>query len=235
MRRTGLQPFDSTSKVRRLAGWPAVEFDGRLLLSHQDALLVGGKVQAPPGWADHVVFLDPARATASSALLRSLKRQAISMITLTASEAGGLESDAPAVRDSEQVILIDEAAAKIKIEIDSKPEVMDKLDRRLIQLKIEREAVKKEKDEASKKRLEALLMKSEIAAAQALINSVTPPPVLTSFAQWTAGFDFPAGTAGADEDPDRDGLARTPQRVHRMSGHRAYPRKCERMTVNQGD
>ena len=49
--------------------------------------------------------------------------------------------------------LIDEAAAKIKIEIDSKPEVMDKLDRRVIQLKIEREAVKKEKDEASQKRL----------------------------------------------------------------------------------
>ncbi|WP_420477104.1 ATP-dependent chaperone ClpB [Noviherbaspirillum sp. ST9] len=49
--------------------------------------------------------------------------------------------------------LIDEAASKIKIEIDSKPEVMDKLDRRLIQLKIEREAVKKEMDEASQKRL----------------------------------------------------------------------------------
>ena len=49
--------------------------------------------------------------------------------------------------------LIDEAAAKIKIEIDSKPEAMDKLDRRLIQLKIEREAVKKETDEASQKRL----------------------------------------------------------------------------------
>ena len=49
--------------------------------------------------------------------------------------------------------LIDEAAAKIKIEIDSKPELMDKLDRRLIQLKIEREAVKKEKDEASIRRL----------------------------------------------------------------------------------
>jgi len=48
--------------------------------------------------------------------------------------------------------LIDEAAAKIKIEIDSKPEAMDKLDRRLIQLKIEREAVRKEKDEASLKR-----------------------------------------------------------------------------------
>ena len=49
--------------------------------------------------------------------------------------------------------LIDEAAARIKMEIDSKPESMDKLDRRLIQLKIEREAVKKEHDEASKKRL----------------------------------------------------------------------------------
>jgi len=49
--------------------------------------------------------------------------------------------------------LIDEAAAKIKIEIDSKPEAMDKLDRRLIQLKIEREAVKKEHDEASRRRL----------------------------------------------------------------------------------
>jgi len=52
--------------------------------------------------------------------------------------------------------LIDEAASRIKMEIDSKPEVMDKLDRRLIQLKIEREAVKKEKDEASKKRLSLL-------------------------------------------------------------------------------
>jgi ATP-dependent Clp protease ATP-binding subunit ClpB len=49
--------------------------------------------------------------------------------------------------------LIDEAASRIKMEIDSKPEVMDKLDRRVIQLKIEREAVKREKDEASKKRL----------------------------------------------------------------------------------
>ncbi|MXS84630.1 ATP-dependent chaperone ClpB [Nitrosomonas sp. HPC101] len=52
--------------------------------------------------------------------------------------------------------LIDEAAARIRMERDSKPEVMDKLDRRLIQLKIEREAVKKEKDEASKKRLALL-------------------------------------------------------------------------------
>ena len=49
--------------------------------------------------------------------------------------------------------LIDEAAARIKMEIDSKPEEMDKLDRRIIQLKIEREAVKREQDDASKKRL----------------------------------------------------------------------------------
>ena len=48
--------------------------------------------------------------------------------------------------------LIDEAASRIKMEIDSKPEVMDKLERRMIQLKIEREAVRREKDEGSKKR-----------------------------------------------------------------------------------
>lgn len=56
--------------------------------------------------------------------------------------------------------LIDEAASKIKMEIDSKPESMDKLERRIIQLKIEREAVKKETDDASKKRLE--IIESEI-------------------------------------------------------------------------
>src|SRR5947208_5947962 len=56
--------------------------------------------------------------------------------------------------------LIDEAAARIKMEIDSKPEAMDRLDRRLIQLKIEREAIKKEKDEASQKRL--ALIETEI-------------------------------------------------------------------------
>ncbi len=50
--------------------------------------------------------------------------------------------------------LIDEAASRIKMEIDSKPEVMDRLDRRLIQLRIEDVAVAKEKDEASKRRLE---------------------------------------------------------------------------------
>ncbi|WP_018608895.1 ATP-dependent chaperone ClpB [Uliginosibacterium gangwonense] len=57
--------------------------------------------------------------------------------------------------------LIDEAAARIRMEIDSKPEEMDRLERRLIQLKIEREAMKKETDEASQKRL--ALIEEEIA------------------------------------------------------------------------
>ncbi len=52
--------------------------------------------------------------------------------------------------------LIDEAASRIRMEIDSKPEVLDKLERRLIQLKIEREALKKESDDASVKRLQEL-------------------------------------------------------------------------------
>ena len=60
--------------------------------------------------------------------------------------------------------LIDEAAAKVKIEIDSKPEVIDKLDRRLIQLQIEREAVKREKDEGSQKRFG--LIEEEIVKLQ---------------------------------------------------------------------
>ena len=66
--------------------------------------------------------------------------------------------------------LIDEAAARIKMEIDSKPEVMDKLDRRMIQLKIEREAVKKEKDEASIKRLQ--LIEDELTKLQREYNDL---------------------------------------------------------------
>jgi ATP-dependent Clp protease ATP-binding subunit ClpB len=64
--------------------------------------------------------------------------------------------------------LIDEAASKIKIEIDSKPEVMDRLDRRLIQLKIEKEAVNKEKDEGSLRRLG--LIEEEIQKLQREYN-----------------------------------------------------------------
>ncbi|MBA4328708.1 MAG: ATP-dependent chaperone ClpB [Polaromonas sp.] len=66
--------------------------------------------------------------------------------------------------------LIDEAAAKIKIEMDSKPEVMDKLDRRLIQLQIEREAVRREKDESSQKRF--ALIEEEITRLQKEISDL---------------------------------------------------------------
>lgn len=66
--------------------------------------------------------------------------------------------------------LIDEAASKIKIEIDSKPEAIDRLDRRMIQLQIEREAMKKEKDEASQKRLG--LIEEEIARLQKEISDL---------------------------------------------------------------
>jgi ATP-dependent Clp protease ATP-binding subunit ClpB len=66
--------------------------------------------------------------------------------------------------------LIDEAASKIKIELDSKPEVMDKLDRRLIQLQIEREAVKREKDESSQKRFG--LIEEEILTLQKEISDL---------------------------------------------------------------
>ena len=60
--------------------------------------------------------------------------------------------------------LVDEAASRIRMEIDSKPESMDRLERRLIQLKIEREALRKESDDASRERLARL--ESEIAAAE---------------------------------------------------------------------
>lgn len=58
--------------------------------------------------------------------------------------------------------LIDEAASRIRLEIDSKPEAMDKLERKLIQYKIEQEALKKEEDDASKKRLSELQGKIEV-------------------------------------------------------------------------
>ncbi|MDP1741713.1 ATP-dependent chaperone ClpB [Polaromonas sp.] len=66
--------------------------------------------------------------------------------------------------------LIDEAASKIAIERDSKPEVMDKLDRRLIQLQIEREAVRREKDESSQKRFS--LIEEEIVKLQKEISDL---------------------------------------------------------------
>ena len=66
--------------------------------------------------------------------------------------------------------LIDEAAARIRMEMDSKPEVMDKLSRRMVQLEIERLAVRKEKDEASKKRMQ--LIEDELAKLQREYNDL---------------------------------------------------------------
>src|SRR5690606_4620566 len=65
--------------------------------------------------------------------------------------------------------LLDEAAARIRMEIDSKPEVMDRLDRRIIQLKIEREAVKKETDEGSQRRLKTI--EDELERKSTRLNS----------------------------------------------------------------
>lgn len=54
-------------EVMDRCGWPAIPLDGRLLVSHQDALLVGGKVQAPGGYADHVAFIAPGACKACGA------------------------------------------------------------------------------------------------------------------------------------------------------------------------
>ena len=89
--------------------------------------------------------------------------------------------------------LIDEAASKIKIEMDSKPEVMDKLDRRLIQLQIEREAVRKEKDEASQKRFE--LINEEISSLKKEIADLDEI--------WTAEKASAQGSAQVREDIDK--------------------------------
>lgn len=61
------------------AGWPKIEYDGKLLVSHQDALLMGGKVQAAPGFADHVIFKDHAicRACREKTCIEACSGQAI--------------------------------------------------------------------------------------------------------------------------------------------------------------
>ncbi|HVL08604.1 MAG TPA: ATP-dependent chaperone ClpB [Burkholderiaceae bacterium] len=89
--------------------------------------------------------------------------------------------------------LIDEAAARIKMEIDSKPEVMDRLDRRVIQLQIEREAVKKETDEASLKRLD--LIEQEITRLQKEYADLDEI--------WRAEKGAAQGTASLKEEIDR--------------------------------
>ncbi|QPF74776.1 ATP-dependent chaperone ClpB [Roseateles sp. DAIF2] len=89
--------------------------------------------------------------------------------------------------------LIDEAAAKIKIELDSKPEVMDRLDRRMIQLKIEREAVRREQDEGSQKRF--TLIEEELLKLQREYNDLEEI--------WTHEKAQAQGSAHVKEEIDR--------------------------------
>ncbi len=51
--------IEADDALMERCGWPAIQYDGKLLVTQQDALLMGGKVQAPAGYADHVVFVHP--------------------------------------------------------------------------------------------------------------------------------------------------------------------------------
>ncbi|MGH8541728.1 MAG: ATP-dependent chaperone ClpB [Stenotrophobium sp.] len=101
--------------------------------------------------------------------------------------------------------LMDEAAARISIEIDSKPEALDRIDSRLIQLKIEREALKKEKDEGAKRSLAAL--NEEIRKLERECSDLEE--------KWKAEKASVAGSAGVKEELDR---ARTDMEAARRAG-----------------
>ena len=89
--------------------------------------------------------------------------------------------------------LMDEAASRLRMQVDSKPEALDEIDRRLLQLKIEAEALKKEKDDASKDRLATI--EGEIAELQTQSDELTTA--------WAAEKDKLKGTASAKEELDR--------------------------------
>lgn len=89
--------------------------------------------------------------------------------------------------------LMDEAASRLRMQVDSKPEELDEIDRRLLQLKIEAEALKKEKDDASKDRLASI--ESEIAGLQSQSDELTTA--------WAAEKQKLKGAASAKEDLDR--------------------------------
>jgi ATP-dependent Clp protease ATP-binding subunit ClpB len=89
--------------------------------------------------------------------------------------------------------LMDEAASRIRIEIDSKPEALDRLDRRLIQLKIEREALKKESDEGARRSLAVL--EEEIAKLDREVSDLDE--------KWKAEKSTVAGSAGVKDELDR--------------------------------
>jgi len=89
--------------------------------------------------------------------------------------------------------LVDEAASKLRMEVDSKPEAVDELDRRIVQMKIEREALKKEKDPASRERLKKL--DDELATLEAKSNELTM--------QWKAEKEKLAGATRIKEKLDQ--------------------------------
>ena len=89
--------------------------------------------------------------------------------------------------------LVDEAASRVRMAVDSKPEALDEIDRRLVQLKIEREALKKESDSASQQRLEKL--EDEIADLEGQSDDLT--------ARWKSEKDKVAGGAQLRETLDR--------------------------------
>ncbi|THB67254.1 MAG: 4Fe-4S ferredoxin, partial [Desulfovibrio sp.] len=75
------------NEIMNRVGWPEIPLDGQLLVSHQDALLMGGKVQAMPGYRDHVVFADPARCEACK---EKVCIEACSGQAITANPEGGV-------------------------------------------------------------------------------------------------------------------------------------------------
>src|SRR5208282_5292322 len=81
--------------------------------------------------------------------------------------------------------LVDEAASRLRMQVDSKPEELDELDRRIIQLKIEQEALKKESDPASKERLQKLTAMEQKAGENLVDESVTPDMVAQVVSRWT--------------------------------------------------
>src|SRR5207245_3992901 len=88
---------------------------------------------------------------------------------------------------------VDEAAARLRMQVDSKPEALDELDRRVIQLKIEREALKKESDQASVDRLERL--DKELSELEQKSAALT--------AQWKSAKDKLAGSQKLKEQLDK--------------------------------
>ena len=106
------------------------------------------------------VFIDEPNVNDTIAILRGLKERyevhhnvQITDPAIIAAATLGQRYITDRQLPDKAIDLVDEAASRISIEIDSKPEAMDRLERRLIQMKIEREALKKETDEASKQRL----------------------------------------------------------------------------------